>query len=151
MIVILNHDGRCLLIRAKPIGRNGYYDGKVIYDEPLEDKPANPPAVKEQPVAEVAATETHRAEPAIDRARRHPVLIQNWGPGATALRDWMKVRNISSGLVSRIHQAYREDQRLGRSPELAFFVAAAGEALGFWNIVENKNRTRFTMVVPSKG
>ena len=39
MIVILEYKGESLLIKATPIGRNGYHDGKVIFSEPSKVAP----------------------------------------------------------------------------------------------------------------
>lgn len=39
MIVILEYKGENLLIKATPIGRNGYHDGKVIFSEPSKVAP----------------------------------------------------------------------------------------------------------------
>lgn len=148
MLVLVEYAGRDLLIRAKPIGKNGYHVGTVVYDEPKDEgarKTPEKPKAPKQP--EPKKHELHGPSTTLDRARKHPRLMDTWSGHAKAFHEWLVTNKRSAGLVSKLFDEYRLTQNKNRNPQLAFHTVAAGEALGLFKIRENSNRTRFTIEV----
>jgi hypothetical protein len=150
MIVLFEFEGRDFVVRAKPFGKNGYHHGTVLYADPL-NRPL--PVVEQPPAPVVAPAPPEKGKKAlpvpgrtIDDARRHP-NIRNWDDRAKDFWLWLREHNKRSGLVSPLFGEFRKSRQEKGSPQLAFFVVAAGERLGMWEVIENKDRTRFSLKV----
>lgn len=147
MLVLFEFEGRDFVVRAKPFGKNGYHHGTVLYADPL-NKPL--PVVEAPPAPKVAPVPSKKSAPVngrtLDQARKHPNIAQ-WDQRAKDFWNWLRERNKRSGLVSPLYGEFGESKGEKHSPQLAFYVAAAGERLGMWKIIENKHRSRFTINV----
>jgi hypothetical protein len=142
MLVMFEFEGRDFIVRATPFGKNGYHHGKVLYADPKQE------IIPPEPVQAKLIVQAEYRPPSktIDEARKHKRL-STWDGRAKDFWLWLVERKKTSGLVSALYTEYAKANGEKRSPQMAFYLAAAGERLDFWKIRENKERTRFTLEV----
>ena len=129
MIVILEYKGESLLIKATPIGRNGYHDGKVIFSEPS----------KAAPLAQITHEKNSRSAPGMStieriRAQEMMRLSEETSKEIDRFVAFLKKppRSCTCGVLAHRWRSFaKPDREPGEKP---YRIAGYAEKLGLLTI-----------------